>query len=174
MDTASGRYPRFGASWLTGATGSFSCGSAPPHESGRSRRPAPASRRAPERVHRCSCQVIPCRLVSLLLAGISLGGSWDVDNIRQIKQVRELLGFSPPGRALLLGLVRSLKFRHCLTCSQVSNLDVPGLQRTHHTPAAQMQLNAIHSVRPSLDRLLRSAHGIGIARVLRQRTARES
>ena len=46
-------------------------------------------------------QVIPCRLVSLLLARVSLGGSGDVDNIRQIKQVRELLGFSPPGYALL-------------------------------------------------------------------------
>ena len=116
----------------------------------------------------------PCRFISLLLARVSLSGSGYVDNVSQIKKVRELTGISPPGRALLLGLVRSLKFRHCLACSTVSNLDVPGLQRTHHTPAAQMQLNAIHSVRPSLDRLLRSAHGIGIARVLRQRTARES
>ena len=59
MDTASWRYPRFGASWLTGATGSFSCGSAPPHESDRSRRPAHASRRAPEQVHGCSCPSNP-------------------------------------------------------------------------------------------------------------------
>ena len=130
-----------------------------------------------ERLSKCMgvlVQVIPCRLVSLLLAGISLGGSWDVDNIRQIKQVRELLGFSPPGRALLPGLVLSLEFCHCLACSEVSNLNVSGLQRPHHTPAIQVQLNAIHSVRPSLYWLLRSAHGISTARVLRQRTARES
>ena len=168
------RYPRFGASWLTGATGSFSCGSAPPHESDRSRRPAHASRKTPEQVHGVLVQVIPCRLVSLLLARVSLGSSWDVDNIRQIKQVLELPGFSPPGRALLPCLVLSLEFCHCLACSEASNLEVPGLQRTHHTPSIQMHLNAIHSVRPSLDRLLRSAHGIGIARVLRQRAARES
>ena len=55
-------------------------------------------------------QVIPCRLVSLLLARVSLCGSWDVDNIHQIKQVRELLGVSPPGRALLPCLVLSLEF----------------------------------------------------------------
>ena len=36
-------------------------------------------------------QVIPCRLVSLLLARVSLSGSWDVNNIRQIKKVSELL-----------------------------------------------------------------------------------
>ncbi|MEC7737248.1 MAG: hypothetical protein VYE46_00030 [Cyanobacteriota bacterium] len=68
-------------------------------------------------------QVIPCRLVSLLLARLSLGGRWDVDNICQIKQLRELLGFSPPGRALLPGLVLSLEFCHRLGSSTVSNLD---------------------------------------------------
>jgi len=166
--------PTFRCQLAEGATGSFSCGSAPPHESDRSRRPAHASRRAPGQVHGVHVQIIPCRLVSLLLARVSLGGSWDVDNIRQIKQVRELLGFSPPGRALLPCLVLSLEFCHCLACSEASNLEVPGLQRTHHTPSIQMHLNAIHSVRPSLDRLLRSAHGISTARVLRQRTARES
>ena len=97
-------------------------------------------------MHGVLVQVIPCRLVSLLLAGTPLGGSWDIDNFHQIKQVRELLGFSPPGRALLLGPVLSLEFCHCLACSEVSNLDVPGLQRTHYTPAIQVQLNAIHSV----------------------------
>ena len=91
-----------------------------------------------ERLGKCMgvlVQVIPCRLVSLLLARVSLCGSWDVDNIRQIQQVRELLSFSPPGRALLPGLVLSLEFCHCLACSTVSNLNVSGLQRTHHTPA---------------------------------------
>ena len=73
-------------------------------------------------------QVIPCRLVSLLLDRVSLGGSWDVDDVRQIKQVRELTGLSPLSRALLLGLLRSLEFCHCLASSTVSNLYVPGLQ----------------------------------------------
>ena len=78
-------------------------------------------------MHGVLIQVIPCRLISLLLARVSLCGSWDVDNIRQIKQARELLGISPPGHALLLCLVLSLKLSHCLACSKVGNLDVPGL-----------------------------------------------
>ena len=126
----------------------------------------------PERMLGCLVQVIPCRLVSLLLARLSHGGRWDFDGIRHIKQVRELLGCSPPGHVLLPGLVLSLEFCHCLACSEVSNLNSSGLQRTHHTTAIQVQLNAIHSVRPSLYWLLRSAHGISTARVLRQRTAR--
>ena len=79
-------------------------------------------------MHGVLVQVIPCRLVSLLLARVSLGGSWDVDDVRQIKQVRELTGLSPLSRALLLGLLRSLEFCHCLASSTVSNLYVPGLQ----------------------------------------------
>jgi hypothetical protein len=50
-----------------------------------------------------------------------------VDNIRKLKKAGELTCLSPLGRALLLGLMRSLKFSHCLAGSTVSNLYVLGL-----------------------------------------------
>ena len=72
-------------------------------------------------------EIIPCHFVLLRLARALLSGGMYVDNIRKLKEAGELTCLSPPGRALLLGLVRSLKFSHCLAGSTVSNLYVLGL-----------------------------------------------
>ena len=101
------------------------------------------------------------------LARVLLSGDLRVKDLRELEKAAELLGISPPRLTLLFGLVSCLQFLHRLGSSTVSNLDVSGPQGTHHTLASQMELNAIHSVRSSLDRLPRSPHGFSTARVLR-------
>ena len=116
-------------------------------------RPGGRSRTAPERVIVSSC---PSNPLPPHLAPAGLYSPRRPLGCRQNppdqEGARTTLNLSTSSR-LLLGLVRSFQFRHCLACSEGSNFDVPGLQRTHQTPSIQMQLNEIHSVRPSLDRL---------------------
>ena len=120
-------------------------------------------------VLKCSGDVVLSPLACVLLSS-----GLRIKDIRELEKAAELLGISLPRFSLLLGLMSCLQLCHRLGCSTVSNLDVSSPQRTHHTLAPQMELNAIHSVRPLLDRLPRSPHGFSTARVLRQRTARES